>query len=274
MNEAAIKRILSIDDDYSGDTRLFVNYLRSTDQDICVEALINWTSVLKEEGRAVATINRRASAIKNRIRLLFSESGEQAFNTFEWFKAETDLKKMKKQKINSKAVDPSKILSKEEIQTLVDESSERIGLFMQFLYTTGCRISEAINIRNSDIRKTKKYMIIRLMGKGDKERFVNISAKFYRRVSSSFNGNSYLFETRANTKYDRNYLGLMVRLNGQKILNRRVTPHFFRHSFATHMIADTGKIKAVSKYLGHHSTSLTMDMYNQEQFDFSEIPNI
>ncbi len=274
MEDFILAEILSIDDNYKTDTKLYVDFLRKTEQSVSVQSLKNWIDELKASGKSVLTINRRVYAIKSRLRFLFGKSGDQSYDILKHFEVENDLKSMRKLKVNSKAVDPSKIISRDEIRILIEKSSERTGLIIEFLYTTGCRISESLGVRNSNIQRSRSYIIIRILGKGDKERMIKISIELHNRIKTVFKGQVYLFETVKHRKFSRQYIEREVRFSGRIHLNRRVTPHYFRHSFATHLIENTGKIKAVSKHLGHFSTSVTQDMYNQEQLDWEEIPKL
>ncbi|OED36226.1 hypothetical protein AB834_03130 [PVC group bacterium (ex Bugula neritina AB1)] len=72
--------------------------------------------------------------------------------------------------------------------------------------------------------------------------------------------NYYLFETKTGKQQYRKYPHL-----------KKVTPHTFRHSFATSKIAKTGKIKAVRQYLGHSSSSVTLDMYTHQELSTTEL---
>lgn len=274
MNKNTINKILKIDDNYKTDTKLYVEYIVRTEQEVGIDSLKSWTLYLSSSGKSASTINRRISAIKSRLRFLFQESGDQAFNVLDRYNNEAELNAVKRMKINSKAVDPSKVLSKEEIRILIDKSTDRIGLLIQFFYMTGCRISEALGVKNTDIQRTKNYVIVRVVGKGSKERKVRIPISLLNKIQRTYSGSIYLFETVQNKKFDLIYIERKVRENGWKYLGRRVTPHYFRHSFATHMIEETGKVKGVSKHLGHVSTTVTQDMYNQEQLDWEELPKI
>lgn len=274
MRDEVIQKILNIEDNYKSDTKLYTEYLESNGLNVGIDSLKSWALYLRSSGKSASTINRRISAIKSRLRLLFQESGEQAFNVLDQFTIERDLNAVKRMKINTRAVDPSKVLSKDEVKTLINESSQRIGLMIEFFYLTGCRISEVLGVMKSDIQRTRNYVIVRIVGKGSKERHVRIPINLFNRIQSTFNGKVFLFETLQHERYDITYVERVVRENGWKYLGRRVTPHFFRHSFATHKIEETGKVKAVSRYLGHASTTVTQDMYNQEQLYWEELSQL
>ncbi len=267
-------RILGIADNYEIDTRLYCRYLRETDQEVGAESLKAWAGFLVGEGYAAATVNRRISAIRSRIRTLFEESGDEAFDVLALYSLERDLKRVHGMKINSKAVDPSKVLTADEVRAVIAKCSLRIGLIVEFLYTTGCRISEALGVRRKDVRRHRENVVIRIVGKGSKERVVRITVGLFSRITQTHHGKEFLFVNLSGEPYTRQYIERVVHEAGEAALGRRVTPHCLRHSFATETIERTGKIKGVSKYLGHSSTTTTMDMYNQEQLDFVEVPEL
>ena len=73
----------------------------------------------------------------------------------------------------SNAVAPEKILTKDEIYRLIDACPRRIGIIIEFLYSTGVRISEALNIQYADMEESSDHWNIRILGKGNKERIYN-----------------------------------------------------------------------------------------------------
>ncbi|WP_167884812.1 tyrosine-type recombinase/integrase [Leptospira fluminis] len=154
------------------------------------------------------------------------------------------------------------ILSKKEIEALVQNSSPRTGLIIQSLGNTGLRISELLSIRIQDCIEEGKFVYIRIIGKNRKERRVFLPTSLFRKIRRTFQGKFYLFETKNGKRITRNYAWKEIHRKGKEILNKNIHPHTFRHSFATNTILKKGKdIKAVSQYLGHSSTAITADMY-------------
>jgi integrase/recombinase XerD len=183
------------------------------------------------------------------------------------------LKEIRGLKRNTRAVDASKTLSGEEIRILLRSktTSERVKLFIEFLLTTGARISEATGIRLTDIRPEPGFSLVRLIGKGSKERTLKVRRELILRILKAFSGMMYLFETKAGNRYDSDYASAQIRLAGRTLLGRTISAHTMRHTFATNQIRKNRKVKALSTYLGHSSTSITQDMYVHEELDLEDL---
>ena len=112
---------------------------------------------------------------------------------------------------------------------------------------------------------------IRIMGKGRKERELLLPGTLYRSIRETFNGKTWLFETQTGQPYSRAYIGKQIATLGHRILGRRISPHQFRHGWATAMIRRTQKIEAVSRYLGHSSVQITLDTYTHQTLTETEL---
>ena len=80
-----------------------------------------------------------------------------------------------------------------------------------------------------------------------------------------------LFCTSTGKHYTRQYVTNQIKKIGKAILGKKISAHTLRHSFATHKIAETGKIKGVSRYLGHSTSATTLDMYVHEELSPEEL---
>ncbi len=174
----------------------------------------------------------------------------------------------------------SKIVSKETVLKMIERANQRDGLIIQTLFATGMRVSELINI---ELRHCKvisannlKYINILIVGKGNKERNINISLELFENIKNVFNSKVYLFETRRHSKYIRNNIYTLVNKAGCRVLGTaQVHPHTLRHSFATHLLVqEKQSIKAVSSYLGHSSTAITSDFYIHDSVEPEKVINI
>ncbi len=155
-----------------------------------------------------------------------------------------------------------KILSKDEIELLISNMTKRLSLIVKTLSISGLRISELCDIQLKDCKCDRDFVFVEVVGKGSKQRRIFISYELFNEIRNTFNGRKYLFETFNNGKYLRQYLCREIKLKGKKILCRDISPHTFRHSFATHVLLEKGKsVKSVSSYLGHSTTSMCMDFY-------------
>jgi len=171
----------------------------------------------------------------------------------------TDIKPVRQEK---SVVD---YLSYQQILRLILGSSPRIALMIEFLFKTGCRISEMTAIRLMDI-KHEKQVQIRLIGKGSKQRSVYIDSSLYHRIRGEFRGLYYLFENSRHHQYDRSNLFKKIRAAGKRVLYRQIYPHLLRHSTANYLLKECGKSpKYVSVFLGHSNSAICQEMYIHEQ---------
>lgn len=165
------------------------------------------------------------------------------------------------------------VLSVSEIDSIFEKpnTKDKLGLrdraLMEILYSCGLRVSEAIELKKSDLML--KEEVIRVFGKGSKERIVPIG-------KSAANWlNEYLIYSRPllfkkNSSMDYVFLnsrgGKLSRMGLWKIIDKyvketdikkEVHPHTFRHSFATHLVEGGADLRAVQEMLGHSSISTT-----------------
>jgi len=197
-------------------------------------------------------------------------------------KAIEQLQKKYKVVKKEKSVKREETLSHEEIKSLIDglknlsagepdragnkdlKKYQKLSLIVESLYWSGCRISELINCKVEDCRKTEngKFYILTVIGKGNKERTSPIlSVNLYNRILSLFQSKEYLFESTTHTQLNRHNVFRDISRAGEVILGKKIYNHIFRHSRATHIYDKTKDVKLVQTYLGHSSAKTTMDMY-------------
>lgn len=155
----------------------------------------------------------------------------------------------------------SQYLTKDEVEKVIELSSERIGLMVRTLFITGLRISELLNIKFSDctpIRDGKVYEIM-VVGKRSKENVVHINKELYDRIMSVFQGEKYLFE-HDGVKYRREYVSFTIKKAGEKI-GKHIGAHTLRHSRAYDLMEKGISIDKVSKFLNHASITTTANSY-------------
>lgn len=262
MNE-----VLSISDYYAPDTRLFWAFCERQDLPFSVDALEEWVRGMKYDGYAAATIRRRFYAIKTRLRLLvdlapYQHEDQRILDRYE---LERRCRQIPIPNRKAFAVKPTKFFSLEEIRTLIQKTDARTALIVEFLYSTGLRISEMCSIRKRQIRQdSERVFAIRVFGKGNKERVVFINSGLRRRIEDVFHGHDFLFESERHTRLDIRNVWKKIVQEGERILGRHLTPHCLRHSFVAHKIRETGKLTGVSLYLGHSDISITLGEYNNE----------
>ena len=162
------------------------------------------------------------------------------------------------------------VLSPNEIDILIDFYdhdvfiSSRNKTIIDFMYSTGCRVSELINVEESDIDIEEAF--VRLEGKGSKQRIVPLGSKVLinlenylpLRNKDKINKNNKLFISKSYKNLDRTAVFRIIKSTGVKAgINKELYPHILRHSAATHMLEGGCDLRTVQEFLGHSSVSTT-----------------
>jgi integrase/recombinase XerD len=239
----------------------------------------NWTSreingyieSMGELGISPATINRSISSLKGYIRYLHSQE-----------KISSDpipgIQTPRIQRYKPDCLTVSEISSVyESIDTSV-KGGKRDYCLVDLLYGAGLRISEAINLRLDQIQPREKLLLIE--GKGNKHRMVPLGGKVFQSLASYLNTERPLLSP--NT--DRVLVNLrgrpLSRMGAWKIiqkvslnadLKKSVSPHTFRHSFATHLIEAGADLRSVQELLGHSDISTTQIYTHVDQQYLQEV---
>tara|TARA_B100001287_G_scaffold271014_1_gene270664 strand:- start:1014 stop:1907 length:894 start_codon:yes stop_codon:yes gene_type:complete len=164
-------------------------------------------------------------------------------------------------------------LSVHEIDSLLSAidlshpQGQRNRAILEVLYSCGLRVSELVNLKLSNIRFKEGY--VKVLGKGNKERFAPIGSsalkylKIYLkevRVHQNIKKDSedIVFLNRRGNKLTRVMIFTIVKQLAEKIgLKKKISPHTFRHSFATHLIEGGADLRAIQEMLGHESITTT-----------------
>lgn len=235
---------------------------------------ITYSNILKflqenKKTKSNATIALYKAALKKFIKYEIKDLNKKAI-------IDTVFSEIKVTKAD-KTITKEKIVSKETVNKMLKLSNEKNKLIIQTLYSTGLRVSELINIKKRNCKKTIEdgiiYISVSVIGKGNKERKIKLKLELYNKILKVFNGIIYLFETKNNKAFTRQYIYRIVNNAGLKVLGtRQVHPHTLRHSFATQLlIRDNKSLKAVSKYLGHSSTAITSDFYIHDELSIKDL---
>ena len=156
----------------------------------------------------------------------------------------------------------------EELFNSVDVSSvigRRDRLILELLYATGVRVSEMVEIKVSDIDISNRN--INIIGKGNKERIVKFGEYCLDAINDyldnsynklNINNINYLFlNSRGSKLTDRGVRYILDNLIKKTSLNKKISPHMLRHSFATHLLNNGADLLTVQKLLGHESIKAT-----------------
>ena len=135
---------------------------------------------------------------------------------------------------------------------------------IEVFFATGARVYEISNIREDSINLNTG--LIKLFGKGGKERYVQISntsilevlRKYYDENEQAIKKSGYFFVNNRESRYTEQSIRLMLKkYTKQAGIERNITPHMFRHSFATYLIEEGVDVSCVQQILGHSSIKTT-----------------
>jgi integrase/recombinase XerC len=164
-------------------------------------------------------------------------------------------------------------LTEQETQKLIDEinlttlAGKRDRAILEVLYSTGCRVSELADLYLRDIDLDES--MIRLRGKGKKERLVPIGSYATKAINEYLNArtkknqavssNAPLFLNHRDEQQltDRSIRRILNFRAGMAGITKRITPHTLRHTFATHLLDHGADLRSVQELLGHKSLSTT-----------------
>lgn len=147
------------------------------------------------------------------------------------------------------------------------QEGPRNHAMLETLYSCGLRVSELIGLRFSDLFFDEGF--IRVIGKGNKERLVPVSEQVVKEVNAYVaevrslipiqkGQEHYVFLNRRGAALTRVMIFTIIKQLAQKIgLKKQISPHTFRHSFATHLIEGGANLRAVQEMLGHESITTT-----------------
>ena len=241
---------------YKNDLKKFSNHFKKVD--IKDSDIKEYLKYLKENNNDTKTISHNISTLRSFYKFLLIEK-KITKNPMEYI----ELPKIKKSL--------PKTLSIEEIDKLLDIKlnnpfSYRNKAMLELMYSSGLRVSELINVSIHDIDTSN--CIIRVMGKGSKERiiplgdyainYINIYLKEYREKLVKNELNDYLFLNNHGGKMTRQGFFKIIK-NIAKIQNIKTdfSPHTLRHSFATHLLNGGADLRSIQEMLGHSDISTT-----------------
>ena len=272
LDQLRIERGLSSNSisSYARDLSKFGSFLDATARDfekLIAQDLIDFEVSLKAIGLATSSINRTLSAVKG---------------FYKYASLEFDINNPTLEIVSAKiARKLPKALSVDEITHLI-ESAKREGdpislrdfAILELLYSSGGRVSEIVGVNSSDISISKTedgdVTVLKLRGKGSKERLVPLGKFAVKAIEE------YFTRTRPAlvAKNSKSEPALFLNSRGKRLsrqsawqivldaalatgLEGKVSPHVFRHSYATHLLDGGADIRVVQELLGHSSVTTT-----------------
>jgi len=257
---------------YRQDIQQFQDYFEENGLAVDKHTIRDYISVIFLRTRNKATISRKIYALKSFYSYLMKH-GKLAKNPFDAVSSPKNEKKL------------PEILTENEMLAFLDKLPEESFLqvrnkaVFEFLYATGLRISELVNLRITDINFTED--MARVLGKGKKERIVpfnehakTILLNYLERARLQFKKPiDYIFLNAWGRKITERAIEQILHKSFMEMMesNKSVYPHLFRHSFATHLLQRGANLRVIQELLGHESLSTTEKYTN---LNYSDLLNV
>ncbi|HET7360841.1 MAG TPA: tyrosine-type recombinase/integrase [Salinimicrobium sp.] len=252
---------------------LFLEYKITDLKEITASIVRTWLASLKENKCSSKTVNRKISALKSffKYQLKMNRISTSPVAAIASLKASRKL--------------PSFIQEKEMDTLLKNDyfpqtfAGKTDFLIFEILYQTGIRRNELIHLKESDVDKSSG--IIKVLGKGNKERFIPVSNQLLKMIEEYISEKKkelsepvedFLLVNQKGKKLDPKYIYNIVKQNLSKVsTNERKSPHILRHSFATHLTNNGAEINAIKELLGHSSLASTQIYTNNSIEKLKEV---
>jgi integrase/recombinase XerD len=251
--------------EYARDVAAFLTWLRG--RALTPETLICYRDELQGSGRGASSVNRALAAVRSSLKGIARETlnGKQAAIVGTVLAGVHGVKKV------SSPVGEARMLTPEEREKILEAATPRLGCVLKFLYATGARVSEAVGVRLSDCNESGEIVLVRLTGKGNKEREVRVGRELVEEIRTIYEGETYLFETNGGKPLRREYVTHCLHRVALKAIGRPSFAHALRHSFASETIRRTGKVEGTSRYLGHADPATTLRYYVHESLTNADL---
>jgi len=251
-------------DNYEFDIKKLMDYLEH--HDISVSPIDISHTVIQE---FIYDISKHVNA-RSQSRIISGLRSFFGYLVFEDYRTNNPLDHIESPRIGRKLPDTLSIEDIDRLIAAIDLSKpegERNRAILETLYSCGLRVSELTNLKISDLFFDEGF--IKVTGKGDKQRFVPIGETTQKYI------NIYIKTIRTHLNIDPKYLDtLFLNRRGKQLtrvmiftiikqlaekigLNKTISPHTFRHSFATHLLENGADLRAIQLMLGHESITTT-----------------
>ena len=247
---------------YSSDLKQLEKWLANKEMDIQSCSEIDLNSYLAEkidQGVLASSINRTLSSVKGFFNWLV-HTNIIKLNPSELIESPKIGRKLP---VNISEQDVEKILNAPDCKTVQGKRDKTI---LELLYATGLRVSELTNLKLNQVDITRG--IIRVMGKGGKERIIPVGETALAWLKSYIDlvrsqlaindDNLFIFLSNKGKQISRKVCwSLIVGYSKKSLENKVISPHSLRHAFATHLLNHGADLRSVQMLLGHSSLSTT-----------------
>lgn len=246
-------------DSYRGDLEDYFLYFQRNSKSILNvnhSDISNYLTMLNNRKNNNATVCRKISSLRSFYKYLVNENICKD-NPF------TGIKQPKKEKKLPRFFSYNELEEMFAVPDLKTPLGQRDRLILEMLYATGLRVSELVNIKCNDISSRE----IKVLGKGAKERYVEFGdyadeilklylSDGYKKLNQK--NSEYLFLNKNYTKLtDRGVRLILDKIITETSINKNISPHMLRHSFATHLLNEGCDLLSVQQLLGHESLTAT-----------------
>jgi len=249
---------------YSNDVKKLIRYLEENE--------LNYSPVSITEDQLQQFVYNTAKKVNVRTQARQISGLRNFFEylIFEDYRQENPTDLLESPKIGRKLPDT---LSEQDIDRIIDQidlskpEGERNRAMLETLYSCGLRVSELTNLKISDLFFEEGF--IRVIGKGNKQRFVPINLNTIKiidsykkesrsKIAAKKNFEDIVFLNRRGSQLSRNMVFIILKkLVSEAGIEKNVSPHTFRHSFATHLLENGADLRAIQQMLGHESITTT-----------------
>lgn len=250
---------------YERDLNSYMKYVVHVDQvkswnEVGRASIVGFLMSLKEEGKSSRTIARHIASIRS-------------FHGFLLRDKQTDHDPSVHIDTPQKEQTLPKVLSMEEVEALMespkgnDGFGQRDQAMLEIMYATGMRVSELISLDVTDVHSAMGF--VRCVGKGNKERIIPIGSTALQAVERYLQDGreklvrkdrktEALFLNHQGNRLSRQgFWKILKKLSMQANIQKDLTPHTLRHSFATHLLMNGADLRSVQEMLGHADISTT-----------------
>ena len=204
---------------------------------------------LRKRNLKTSSVNRKISTLKNYLKFLHTEKIIDQID-FQEFESLSTVKKI------PRAISKSQM--EQIFEDLKKSKQTNAGLYiliLKLIYLSGLRISEALNLKWSDINHQDNSIYV--YGKGSKERKVFIINDYLFQLKNLEKNHQYVFTINKKKISTRSVNKFLQNCYDNSLIKNKLSSHIFRHSFATTMLENNADIRHIQKLLGHSSISTT-----------------